>query len=195
MASLKLEEKSKWLREALDQVAAIEPNQVPRQPTLVATLRSRCPHGIEIADDPEVANIPLDQFTCFVHALGLAESRVVERIARALDRGYISSDFVAFLVGHLFESVSTEEARDGDIVLYWNDKTITHTGKVRSERVISKWGTGYLWQHDVFEVPMRYGSRVTFYRPLDRPVVEQAFVTYLKQREGATLIDELLTEG
>jgi len=155
-------------------------------------MRSRYPHGIELANDPDVAKIPLDRFTCFMHAFGLAESTVVAQIASALDRVYPNSEFVAFLADRSLERVSTEEAREGDIVLYWDDEIIAHAGRVRSGRVLSKWGAGHLWEHDVFEIPMQYGNRVTFYHPIDKPVAEKIFVEYAKQREGAALIDQLL---
>lgn len=62
-----------------------------------------------------------------------------------------------------------EFRRGGDLVLYSNDETITHVGRVAPDgvSVISKWGyDGHVYQHPLFMVPKTYGDKAYFLRPV-----------------------------
>jgi hypothetical protein len=180
------------LRSALDEITSLPADQLSQHPALVASLRSRCSHGIEIAADPEVRDVPLAKFTCFMHAFLLAQSTVVLAIARYLRNTYPGGEFVAFLIANYLAEVGVEDAREGDIILYSRGEEIHHAGRLKSGRVVSKWGTGHLWEHGIFELPARYGERTRFYRAVPSAVVEEAFVAYARQREGEGLINHLL---
>ncbi len=54
--------------------------------------------------------------------------------------------------------ISTTTPSTGDLVLYRNDRQITHAGLVAADRIISKWGKGHLWIHGLLEVPAQYGG-------------------------------------
>jgi hypothetical protein len=100
--------------------------------------------------------------------------------------------FVAYLVDRHLSEISHEETQNGDIVVYSCAAEIAHPGKFNGGKVISKWGTGFLWEHAVAEVPSRYGDDVRFFHAPQWPLAEQAFVAYAKQREGAEVVDLLL---
>jgi len=85
-----------------------------------------------------------------------------------------------------------KDAHDCGVVIYSDANEITHAGKLKAGRVISKWGTGYLWEHDLSEVPAKYGHVVKFYCAVPKIVAEKAFVAYARQREGTETIDLLL---
>lgn len=42
----------------------------------------------------------------------------------------------------------------------------------------SKWGTGHIWQHGVYEVPDCYGDTVRFFRPFSREMALQALLDF-----------------
>ncbi len=182
------------LREKLDQITALPRDQVSRCPELVHQLNASHPHTIEVVVDPALADLPLDKYTCFMHAFGLANSKPVIRIARALDHVYPNREFVAYLIENHLSETTPEATRDGDVIVYSDPEKITHTGDVFSGRIVSKWGTGHLWNHRVFEVPARYGDDVKFYRAVPPQVAEEAFVAYATVVAGAELIDELLAD-
>jgi len=178
------------LRHALDEITRTLPRE--KHPALVAGLRSAQGHGIEPAHAPELADIPLKKFSCFMLSFELIRSAAVTEIARTFRDTYPGGDFVAYLVAHCLSEISQEAARDGDVVVYSDGGRIVHAGKLKAGRVVSKWGTGYLWEHAVAEVPGSYGEEVRFYRAVSKAVAEEAFVAYARQREGASTIDLLL---
>jgi hypothetical protein len=47
-------------------------------------------------------------------------------------------------------------------VLYFNERdSFKHAGLILSgDRLLSKWGTGHLFEHGVLEVPESYGTRL-----------------------------------
>lgn len=158
----------------------------------VAALRSTHHHSIEIASDPEVADLRLGRYTCFMHAFGLVYSTPVKEIARTFPETYPSREFVRSLIARYLSEIGRADTLDGDVVVYLNGDTITHVGKMRLGRVVSKWGTGHLWEHGIPEVPDQYGNTARFYHAIGRTKAEEAFVAYAKQREGAEVIDQLL---
>ncbi len=182
------------LRQRLDQITAGSQDRVTQHPDLVVELRSAHAHTIDVAQDDAVAELHLDRYNCFEYAFGLAGSQTVIRIASALASVYACGDFVSFLIGNHLSEIPAADALHGDVVVYFAGPIVSHAGKAVSGQVVSKWGTGHLWKHRVFEVPARYGDCVRFYRPIPKHAAEDAFVAYARAREGAALIDELLKE-
>jgi hypothetical protein len=178
------------LRQALDEITRTLPRE--KHPALIAGLRLAQRHGIEPAHAPEIADIPLTKFTCFMHAFDLIRSAPIIKIAQTFRDTYPGGDFVSYLVAHCLSEVSQEAARDGDLVVYSNGGRIVHAGKLNAGRVVSKWGTGYLWEHAIAEIPGSYGEEVRFYRAVSQAVAEEAFVAYSRKREGTRTIDLLL---
>jgi len=124
----------------------------------------------------------------------LVDSRAVIEIARTFSKTYPSGAFVTYLIDHHHLSeIRHEEAQDGDLVVYSCAVGIAHAGKTfTGGKVISKWGTGLLWEHALAEVPSKYGDDVRFFHAPPKPLAEQAFVAYAKQREGVEVVDLLL---
>jgi len=149
-------------------------------------------HSIQLASATDTPTVPPDKYTCFMHAFDLVASQPVIEIAEAFNETYPNGAFVAYLVDHYLFEVSHEEAKPGDIVVYACDIKIAHAGRFSDWKVISKWGTGLLWEHAVAEVPSKYGNDVRFFHALSGPMAEQAFVVYAKQREGPDVVDLLL---
>ncbi len=51
---------------------------------------------------------------------------------------------------------------------------------VEGGRLISKWGTGHLYEHEVLEVPLSYGKNVRFFKRLS---FEEAFKNFARFAE------------
>lgn len=178
------------LRRALDDITESFPadEQIARV-TALCTVQT---HSIKVASDPQLGGVPLDKFTCFMHTFDLIDSTAVTEIARTFKETYPNSDFVAYLVSRYLSELPQKDAHDCDVVIYSNDNEITHAGKLKGGRVVSKWGTGYLWEHDLSEVPAKYGHVIKFYRAIPPVVADEAFVAYARQRQGTETIDLLL---
>ena len=177
------------LRVKLEQITRQE---FEKHPNLIANLHSEYPHSIELATEVAPLNVPLLHFTCFNYAFDLLDSNVM-RVVNAFPKLLSDGQFVSNLVKHRLEEFSATEIRNGDMVMYSDEKEIKHSGKAFSGFVISKWGRiGYLWRHRLFEIPSSYGDNVRFFRRLDRSVSEQVFLDYAKSKHGEAVIDELL---
>lgn len=56
-----------------------------------------------------------------------------------------------------------EECNNNDrVVVYFNGSEVTHFGLIDGEKIKSKWGSGLIWEHMLFEVPVTYGNTVKF---------------------------------
>jgi len=56
-----------------------------------------------------------------------------------------------------------DEKKDGDqVVIYFDKEDPTHFGKIVGNKIESKWGSGCVWLHDLFEVPLSYGKSVKY---------------------------------
>jgi hypothetical protein len=192
MVDLAQEPNEPHLRQRLDEITGLPRDQVPNHVDMVAKLADDYSHRIEPAAETWLEDLPVETYTCFMHACGLENSDVVVRIASVLNDVYPSREFIDFLVSHHLVEVAAPGISDGDLVVYSDSEKIMHAGISRGGRVISKWGRGLLWKHRLFEVPARYGDRVRFYRPIPTSAAEQAFIAYAKARAGAEAIDQLL---
>ena len=191
VAGCSLETNCRELRQALREITELPPEQIPNHPALVAALGSTCPHGIVVVTDPEVGHLPRQRFTCFMHSFRLISAPTAAYLMDELEV-QPKSDFVAHLVAHHLSEISAEDAVDGDLVLYSRSQEVMHAGTVRAARVVSKWGVGWLWEHEVFEVPAQYGDKVHFYRRVERGEAERLFVSYVRNQEGTDLVDMVL---
>jgi hypothetical protein len=50
-----------------------------------------------------------------------------------------------------------------------------------SRRVISKWGTGLLYNHKLFEVPASYGDDVSYFKHVPYDDAWQLFATFAEE--------------
>ncbi len=113
----------------------------------------------EIVGDIEIVerrNIEEDKkrvYTCARYALG-------DKIRGLLRNGFLDND-------GSFEEV--ENPKEGDIVVYTGEYLgypdgWFHVGIYDGEKVVSKWGYGHVFRHDLNLVPTYYGNKVKFFR-------------------------------
>ena len=125
-----------------------------------------------------------------MHVSDFTEKPEYIAIAR-LGRVFAGADFARWLIEQgTLADVSQAEAQDGDLVFYFSEGTFKHVGLWRPNgRVLSKWGVGHLFDHELFEVPMSYGSEVRFFKRLP---YEHAYdlITQFAKENGITFESE-----
>lgn len=170
------------LRERLD--AVIAENDLSKHATLIDELRRSFAHTISVLR----STVPLDSYTCLVHALGFAGKQ--EYRAIALHRPwtlnvFAGRDFAHWLVSFgALDRVTEKEARVGDLIMYYSTgDRFEHAGILRSsDRVESKWGIGGLYEHGTFEVPASYGDHLHYLRKPRYSTARRLFFQYAKEK-------------
>jgi hypothetical protein len=166
------------LRKKLEEMTRVD--DVSQHPVLLAALSREYPNTIVLLDSPH----PIRRYTCMMHVLDFAEKPDYATIATH-GRGEIfaASAFAHWLLDKgLLVELKQEDAREGDIVLYFNeDGRFKHAGLIGANgRVVSKWGTGHLYEHELLEVPECYGTTVRFFKG---PSYDDAFDHFLQFAE------------
>lgn len=112
---------------------------------------------------------PIYRYTCLMHVFSFVEHSDYIGIAHH-GQGHVfaGADFAHWLITRgLLLPLRPEEARDGDLVFYFCDGWFKHAGMLTGGgRVISKWGTGQLYEHDPYEVPDHYGDELRYFASL-----------------------------
>jgi hypothetical protein len=122
----------------------------------MAKLALTHPHSVTLHEE----NVPgSPRFSCYQYSFGIADVRVRDGPFEFFPGG----DFAEILAQYQLEEIGVEDAEDGDHILYSREQ-IEHAGRVNSTTILSKWGTGHIWRHSIYEVPTNYGDTVHFYR-------------------------------
>ena len=139
-------------------------------------LRNEYPHTIRKLDHPE-----LRSFNCFMHALGLHDTPGGPSKTAPDDKKLVDGCFVRFLLtrGVLKDKGDPTKREPGDLLIYEKEGYAVHAGlATRDKRVVSKWGSGLLLEHEILEVPYSYGRMVRCYEPPNIDVIERLFLQY-----------------
>jgi hypothetical protein len=146
----------------------------------VAALSKTHPHSIAFVTD---ASEQPHGYNCFMFALGLAVlPDHLAALAARHDAAFPGADFVAGLVERGLQPITADEAADGDLVLYSDERgRPAHAGIVQGRLVVSKWGEGHIWKHPVFEIPASYGVEVRVYRRITRDEALGLFEAFARQ--------------
>ncbi len=155
---------------------------VEEHPQMLVSLRNEIPHSIRVMD----SEFPIDSYTCFPYVFDLiGEPDYIEISKLGIGRVFANSEFVAYLLdtNSLYE-IKPEDINSNDIVLYFDQGKPTHAGRiVANKRVISKWGTGHLYEHDLLDIPESYGNEVRFYKRIDKETALELFLDYAEFQE------------
>lgn len=142
------------------------------------TLCSEYPHRIERAD------VDLNRgFNCFAYALGLCTSATYLAVASRSSNPNVHADsgFARWLLDRQLLQPRPQPG-SGNVVIYFDDTLPTHAGVLQGRRVLSKWGTGFWFAHDLLEVPASYGSRTEFFAAPRPETVERQFLEFAAER-------------
>lgn len=124
-----------------------------------------------------------NRFTCGMHALSFEDSEEYAEIA-GYGPGlvYAGPDFFEWLVAnHHLEEVTSPQ--DGDLAMYFCEGRWMHIGCLSGDsRIISKWGLGLLYDHELAEVPEQYGEEVRFFRHPGPEASLDLFVIYARAK-------------
>ena len=149
-------------------------------PALIEEMRTQFCHTIARRQGPAA----VDRYTCAVYAFDLVEDPTYVSIATfGLGRTYAGAEFVEFLLENgLLTERPLEGGVEGDLVMYLDDGRFRHVGKLHTpNRVVSKWGTGHLWEHELWEVPLNYGNELRFF---EGPVDDAGLDLFIKFAES-----------
>lgn len=166
------------LRKKLEEMTHVD--DVSQHPVLLAALTRAYPNTIVLLDSPH----PIRRYTCMMHILDFAEKSDYATIAKH-GRGEIfaAGAFAHWLMDKgLLVELKQDDARERDIVLYFNaEGRFKHAGLISANgRVVSKWGIGHLYQHELLEVPESYGTTLRFFKGFS---YEDAFGHFLQFAE------------
>lgn len=165
-----------------------EEREAEQHEELVSNLTNEYPHSIILKlrkPDKKKSN-----YNCFMFAFNLTHSPEYEKIAKTPPGDvFANSEFCDFLLkkGILKEN-KWDDKNEGDIIIYFDKGVPKHAGKIHSNRIISKWGIGHLWEHDIYEVPISYGNQYRIFSSISESVAITAFIEYAKSK-GMTVAD------
>lgn len=144
---------------------------------LIQQLRSEIPHAVQMQESPTA----IERYTCVMHAFDLVEnSKYIDIVDAAPAYVFASLDFLQGLIVH--EQLRPRDySEKGALIVYCENNCAKHIGTmVASDRVESKWGTGHLYEHDIWEVPAQYGTEIRYFEPIDSENALDAFIGYAK---------------
>lgn len=123
---------------------------------LIADVGRQYPHTV-------VQIAPPSQSTCVMHAFGLTSDPTYEAIARyAQPEIFAGRDFMEWVCQHRLQEIDNAVA--GALALYFENEVWRHIGIVaKPPRVTSKWGLFPVYEHNISEIPARYGNEVRFF--------------------------------
>jgi hypothetical protein len=163
------------LRKRLQEIAATGNDW----PLIISALRTECPHSIR-----EVHPAQPGRYNCFAFALGLHQSeKYLEVAARSKPNIFADAAFVSQLI---YEGLlrRIDCATPGEkLIIYFRDGAPKHAGVLDGDRVTSKWGDGYFFEHAVYEVPTNYGCETNCYNSPSPSQIEAEFLLYA-ERQG-----------
>jgi hypothetical protein len=137
-------------------------------PDRLRKITQQHPNSITLLDSPH----PIVGYTCLMHALDLVQSHEYKRIARQGEQQrnegvFAGRGFAEWLLREELLTTTKGSVTAGDIVLYFGDPGFKHAARfLEHDRVRSKWGTGHLYEHALWEVPSPYGNDIHFFKPL-----------------------------
>ena len=153
---------------------------------LFKELQHKIPHSII---ETTLSDINHTDFNCFEYAFDLIYSDEYKATwdwqqGWKLNPIGADKDFVLFALSkNILYEVDFKDAKDGYIIVYFNDSQPTHAGKISKKRVQSKWGKGLLLEHDVSEVPVLYGNEIKIYKNLSFDDYIDTFIEYAEANE------------
>ena len=127
------------------------------------------------------SSFPIEKYTCIPYVFDLVDEPNCKEISQlGVGRVFPSPKFVEFLINRKYlKEIKHKNDQVGDIVLYSDDNEIKHVGKlIEKDRFISKWGIGYLYEHNIFEVPISYGNNISFFKSINREEAIKYFIEY-----------------
>lgn len=145
-------------RQQLGKIPNLEKSQ---QVSKLEELRNVFNHTVDALDSDDLFFGAENTYNCFAYALNLIGQRQYIDIAGQYPNDvFANSDFVTFL---LKNGRISETKGDGIIIYFSPTGKPTHAGRISGNSVKSKWGTGLLFKHNIFDIPISYGNNYKKY--------------------------------
>lgn len=166
------------LRNKLSEIT--ETLQIADHPASIESLRSDYTHSIQVVESEH----PIDRYTCCVYAFHLVEDPIYLGVASyGLGKTFAGAEFINFLLQNQLLLPRKSAPVLGDLVLYFEANEFRHVGIVAAENlIISKWGSGWLYKHRLWEVPSQYGQDVKYFIGLDQDSSFNLFMEFAKNK-------------
>lgn len=150
---------------------------------LLKELTLKHPNSIQIVPSSD----HISRYTCLMHALAFTEKQdYIDIVTSGDGRIFAGADFAHWLLkeGYL-HPLCFNQLQVDDLVIYFCVDRFKHIGLWKeNNRVLSKWGTGNLYDHKLMEVPSSYGETVCFYRAISYQNAIAYFKRYAKSIAG-----------
>lgn len=150
----------------------------------IADLNGLYPHNIRLYGNPNV----FDNDDCFLYVFRDRIPSDLLTIFENLvtDNSDLFEDIGHDLISKGFISLHNDQRGSDTIAVYFAGGAAKHFGRIEGNRIISKWGRGYAWKHDLFEVPLSYGNTVKFSNgEIDEDVFRKIVETHSRRRAEA----------
>lgn len=166
------------LRRELQQITESTP--VDEHPAHIKVLQRAHRHTIKVIKN----EYSIQLYTCGVHAFYLVDDPTYVEIAGyGLGSTFAGPGFINFLFQSQLLSPCRPPIFLGDLIIYFHDGKFRHVGRMKSEtRVLSKWGTGWLYEHGIWEVPSSYGDDIQYFVGPNRKASLKLFIQYAESR-------------
>lgn len=168
------------LRQKLDEIT--NEDDVNKHVQLLRELSEESENTIQVLRSAH----QVSRYTCMVYIFDFVEDEYYESIATYFQiiQVIAGTEFVTYLIDKEgLTEISLNQIEGDDIVIYSKDGNITHGGKITEDkRVNSKWGIGNLYNHEVLEVPLKYGSDIRYFKTIDKEIAMDYFVEYAKEK-------------
>jgi len=164
-----------------DRLQAMTEHDVAQHRALLEALSIDCPNSIVLLESP----YPIDRYTCVMHVFEFTEKPEYIAIAQCgLGNVFAGAEFAQWLIDHdLLHEIPRVDAVAGDLVFYSNNGQLKHVAILaENERVVSKWGTGYLFEHGLFEVPSSYGTDLRFFKSIAYHEAYEHFTRFAEEK-------------
>lgn len=116
---------------------------------IINNLKEKFSHSIQLHE-----KLSLDKASrsmCFMYALNLPNN---------ICRYPLNEKIISELIK---KNILKPDSK-GKIVIYFYDGSPKHAGKREKDFIISKWGGGHIWEHSLWEIPIRYGEYCDFFK-------------------------------
>lgn len=168
------------LRTKLEEITRVE--DVARHPPLLQAISAEFSNTVRLLDSPH----PIRRYTCLVYVFNFTEQPEYVAIAeRGFAVVFAGRQFANWMIARGYLSaINPSDALDGDLVFYFDAQgQFRHAGIVKGEnRVVSKWGTGHLYEHGLLEVPESYGTQLRFFRSLPFEDAILRFIEFAREK-------------
>ncbi len=171
------------LREEL-QIIIKDWDALQLQPEKIKNLKNKFLHKIELVEEFFIDGLIRNYFNCYAFALKLHDDREIKEILKnnLSEQAIYNSQFIRLLI----DKKVIIEKEEGDIIIYFENGNPSHAGIFikEEEKVLSKWGVGHIWKHNILEVPASYGKKYNFFKCLDYKLLKEVALGFASNLDG-----------